>query len=632
MTSFNGPWSEDLDAFKKSVQSMPDQYKTSFASASKDTLERLCDPDVLHVWETDSDIDHLLQLTSVIAKLCNLGTRKEKGANAKDGSMLIIAEEKSGRNNFARICQLVEYLTEANGKKHLEGTVAAFGTIVVVKGWNNGVRSEGRDAEQIVKRINTSIERVFKMGSFTSGKKKIVWHHGPVVHSLLHFINTTTFQIRNSFHAITITGFLDLTTSIKPSPQGKANKPTDIATLESYAKKLDVPVVFLDPASQLITFTYLATYMYYFAYYINAFLPSSLSRTHLHKAQDELVTFTFQLLGASKARYGDKIVAIVKDKLDPRTAKTWARKCVDPASYTKEKCRAAGKEHAIHHAVQLADGPFALLNPGRGLSAFARLSVGPAATDSKTYHIAAPVTLSFPSSRLRPSSPTHTYILLPASSQSLEKVTNRIQGLMMAVLERVRQEKGNPDLGVRQKDMWLAVTRSCGYAIGNAGGKMPGDVEAKVKFVKEKLGKGTWGYAVGASGKGEGCVKGEEGLSEAARANRRAEEVWGRGGNQFGQVQPQQQIGMGGMGGMGQQMGLPMGFGQQPMMGGGQQGLAAPPNSPGMGQAMPIVGDQQMGGFARPQHQGHGQAFASQNQGHGGGGARYPQSFGGNWM
>jgi hypothetical protein len=41
MTAFNGPWSKDLDPFKKSVQSMPEQYKSSFASASKTALEKV---------------------------------------------------------------------------------------------------------------------------------------------------------------------------------------------------------------------------------------------------------------------------------------------------------------------------------------------------------------------------------------------------------------------------------------------------------------------------------------------------------------------------------------------------------------------------------------------------------------
>ncbi|KAF2826425.1 hypothetical protein CC86DRAFT_247437, partial [Ophiobolus disseminans] len=407
MTSFNGPWSQDLDAFKKSVQSMPEQYKSSFASASKDTLEKVCDPDVLHVWESDSDIDNLLQLTSVIAKLCNLGTRKEKGANADDGSMVIIAEEKGGRNNFSRICELVEHLTGADGKKHLEGTVVAFGTIVVVKGWNNSIRSDtgAREAEVAVKRITTSIERVFKMGSFPTGKKKLVWHHGAVIHFLLHFINTTASSIRSAFHAITVTASLDLTTAIKPSSAGRINTLPDLSTLETYAKKLDVPVVFLDPASQLITFTYLATYMYYYAYYINTFLPSSLARPHLHKAQDALVLFAFRLLGASKSKYTDAVVSLVKERLGSK-AKKWARTCVDARNYEKAECRKAGKDEAIHHAVQLADGPFALFKyTSEGLCAFARLAVGPASAGSMDFHVAAPVSISFASSRMRPSSP-----------------------------------------------------------------------------------------------------------------------------------------------------------------------------------------------------------------------------------
>ncbi|KAF2033478.1 hypothetical protein EK21DRAFT_58728, partial [Setomelanomma holmii] len=406
MTSFGGPWSIDLEAFKKSVQSMPDQYKSSFTSASKETLEKLCDPDLLHVWEADSDIDNLLQLASVIVKLCNLGYRKDKGANANDGSMLIIAEETSYRNDFARICQLVEHLTCASGKKHLEGTVAAFGSIVVVKGWNNSIRSEsaGKEAEQVVKRINIAIERVFKIRTFPSGKKKIVWHHGPVLHFLLHWINTTTSTSRNALYGISITGSLDLIDSVKPSSQGRANTLPDLTTLESYAKKLDIPVVFLDPSNQMITYNHLATYMYYYAYYINTFLPTTLSRPHLYKGQDALVTFAFQILGASHGKYGDSVVKLVKEHLNPK-AKKWARNCVDARSFDKSKCRAAGKESEIHRAVQMADGPFARFHQDCSLTAFARLAVGPASSSSAESYVAAPVSIDFKALRLRPSNP-----------------------------------------------------------------------------------------------------------------------------------------------------------------------------------------------------------------------------------
>ncbi|KAH7073529.1 hypothetical protein BKA63DRAFT_514286 [Paraphoma chrysanthemicola] len=633
--TFGGPWSTDLEEFKKSVQSMPNQYKSSFASASKETLEKVCDADVLHIWETDSDIDNLIQLASVIVKLCSLGKREDEGSNAKDGSMIIIAEEKSNRNNFARVCQLVEHLTCASGKTHLERTVAAFGSIVVVKGWNNSVRSEnvGKEAEQVVKRINIAIERVFKIGNF-AGRKKVVWHHGPVIHFLLHWINHTTSTLRSTLQAISVNGSLDLTDSVKPSAQGRSNTLSDLSTLESYAKKLDIPVVFLDPSSQLINYHHLATYMYYHAYYMNTFLPTSLSRPHLHKAQDDLVTFAFQILGASRSKYGDSMVKLVKDRLDPGKAKKWARNCVDPRSYEKAKCRAAGREPAIHRAVQTADGPFTRFNHNSDITAFARLAVGPAAACTISQHTAAPVSIDYKSSRLRPAHPATFHILIPSASQDLEKVTNSIQGLMMAVLSLIIQEKGAPTIGSDEVAMWKEVVKACTWALDNAKGKMPKSVEEKVKYVTEKLTSGCWGQSVGmssnsASGKGKGVV---DGMSEAAKANQDAVKAYGLGGNMYGQV-PQTYAGI--QGGMG--IGMP-GPGQQQQYA-TAQGLTAPPNSPGMGppQAMYPLQNQAYGQGMPPQAYGgiFGDGHA-QSQGVGGsGGARYPpqpQSMGGPWI
>jgi hypothetical protein len=494
MTSFNGPWSSDLDAFKKSVQSMPDQYKSPFAAASKSTLEKVCDPNVLHIWESDSDIDSLLQLTSVIAKLCDLGIRKHKGANESDGSMLIIVEESRNWNNFGRICQLVEYLIGTEGKKHLEGTVAVFSKIVVVRGWDNSVLMGQQEAlEKTVKRVNTAVERVLKMG----GLKKIVWHHGAVLHFLLEWINATTPPLRSALSAITITGSLNFSESIAPSVSGRVNKLPDLERLEQYAKKLDIPVVFLDAPSQLLNFEYLGTYIYYYGYYINTCLPSSVLRSHLHKAQDELITFAFRLRAASEGRYGSDAVKMVQKHLDASKARHWARICVSKESYKKSKCRAAGKDEAIHHAVQLADSPFALLAHDARVPAFARLAVGPASASAQDHYTAAPVNIGFAKSQIRPSSPATFHIIIPQSSQDLEKVTNRVQGLMMAVLERVRQEKGNPVLGDAERGMWSAVAKACEWAIeGCDDSKMPKGVAKKVGFVKGKLKEGTWGFAL----------------------------------------------------------------------------------------------------------------------------------------
>ncbi|KAF1944429.1 hypothetical protein EJ02DRAFT_501532 [Clathrospora elynae] len=625
MTSFNGPWSKDLHSFKKSVQSMPEQYKSSFASASKATLEKICDPNVLHVWESDSDIDNLLQLTSVIAKLCDLGVRKVKGANENDGSMIIITEENKSRNNFSRICQLVEYLTGADGKKHLEGMVVVFSKIVVVRGWDNSVDSGQKEAlEKTVKRINVAIERVFKMGNFDGHKRKIVWHHDAVIHFLLEWINMTTSNLRSALSAITVTGSLNLTDGVVPSLAGRANKLPDLERLEAYAKKLSIPVVFLDSPSQLITFEYLGTYMFFYAYYIHTFLPSSLSRPHLHKAQDELVTFAFRLRAASENRYGNDAVKMVQKHLDASKAKHWARMCVDKNSYEKSKCRAAGKDEEIHHAVQLADSPFVPLSHGAGVPAFARLAVGPASASAQEHYTAAPVAISFAQGQLRPTSPATLHILIPTPShQDLEKVTNRVQGLMMAVLERVRQEKGDPVLGGAEKETWKAVKKACEWAIEGAEGKMPKELEKKIKFVKGKLGEGTWGFSLRVVEKG-GNEKEDNGKVAATLEPNR---TYG-----FGQG-TQQTVGALGYGGPQQQM----------MTGYGQQQAAGMP-SPGQGAAYtPGISVPQGQTYVYGQGRGQGQSQSpgyapqqmngayAQGQSGGGGGGGYPQSMGGTW-
>lgn len=567
MAPFSGPWSRDLASLKKSISSIPSDYKSSFTSASNETLEVFCDTEALHVWETDSDIDSLLQLTSVLAKLCDLGVRDSKDeVKGMKGGMVIIAQDNRSRNNFTRLCELVEYLTGEGGNKRLEGTVCAYAnaSIVVVRGWSyHSSSTTDHNTERVVKRVGTTLEHVLSAAK----TRKIVWHHGAVVGPLLSFINTTTSSLRNAILGISITDSLQLVSSVKPSPAGRSNTLPDLERLQSYAKKLSIPVLFLDSGTQSIASPYLATYMYFFAYYIYTFLPTSLTRTHLHAAQDELVTFAFRLRGASEKRYGDDVVQMLKKHLNPRS-KTWARKCIEPRSYEKKRCEAAGREKEVHHAVQIADAPFALFNSisevNNDVPAFARLAVGPAtpATAAKEVFIAAPVEISFSNSRLRPSHGSNFYILLPKQDVTDETITNRIQGLMMGVLERVRQEHGNPTFGSSEKLMWKDVVKACSWALGGCEGKMPAKVGEKVKFVQEKLTKGTWGYVVGAPNDGaESAAKTASDGNGAASANAAAHAAFAGTGvkNAYAQGYGQMQMGAGEFVGHGQQgmMNLP---------------------------------------------------------------------------
>jgi hypothetical protein len=500
MASFNGPWTSDLSAFKKSVESMPDNHKASFQTMSSSVLEKLCDPDALHVWETDSDIDNLLQLTSVIAKLCDLGVRDVK--NVGTASMVIITEVKDGRDNFARVCGLVRHLVGVEGKKHLDGNVRAFGGFIVVKGWDNARRADG-DVGEVVRRINISLEKALK----ASKGKEIVWHHGPVVHFLLYWINNTTPTLRSSLSALSVTGSLNLTSRVGPSPAGRSNTLLDLERLEQYARRLSIPIAFLDAPTQSITFDYLAIYMYFFAYYINTFLPPSLSRPHLHKALDNLTTFAFRLYAASHSLSASATVRLVKKHLDPTTARPWARTCIQPTTYTKQACLQARSEPSIHNAVQLADCPFAPFTRGPP-RAFARLAIGPASPIPSTREafVAAPVHIAFATARMRACAPSRLHVVLPAAAphEHEEKATHRIQGLMMGVLERVRQEKGNPVLGAAERAAWTGAAKAWSGALEGAREGLSERVRRMLGFVREKVAKGTWGYALGGGGGGGG--------------------------------------------------------------------------------------------------------------------------------
>jgi hypothetical protein len=536
-----GPWCKTLDDLQTSIKSMPPKYKSSFDDLSAQTLAAVCDTAHLHVWETDSDIDNLLQLTLCIVKIrTTAGTASADGVKRKNAGpgMVIITEVKPDRDNFARVCGLVEHVTGVEGRRHLENTVCAFGGIVVVRGVDNRhvplpakdgstkyADSVGKEMDLAVKRINVAIERVFRLDMFRSSfNRKIVWHHGPVIHFLIHWINSTTSMLRSSLTGITIQSALSFGSGneIQPTLLGRLNTLPALAKLEEYTNTLGIPAIFLDNTAQLITFEYLATYMYFFGYYINTFLPRSLSLPHLYRAQDRLILFAFRLWGACQSTYGSDVVVFVQKNLQPQTARAWASLCIDPRNYTKEACQSAAADTEIHHAVQLADSPFETFlstsTSGIGVPAFSRLMVGPAQSNPSQYSVAAPIEISYSGSHtaqfrakapspLRllvptPNLPTSTHLPDPAGKADQqaksETITARIQGTMMGVLERVRQDKGMPVIHDSERNMWKEVVKAVAVALEGTKGRLPKGVDEKVAFVRAKLAQGTWGYALGA--------------------------------------------------------------------------------------------------------------------------------------
>ncbi|PSN60210.1 hypothetical protein BS50DRAFT_604785 [Corynespora cassiicola Philippines] len=539
--SFNGPWTRSLDELRTSVKNMPDKYRASFDNLSKDTIKTICDPDSLHIWETDSDIDNVLQLTQVIAKIRNppSPSPSTSASDKKTLGTIILASSHPTRNNFARCCDLVKHLTGNNGKKHLEGTVYAFDTIVVVRGVDPASPPTGDAAKVVVDRINTCINRIFKMCRYSDAQRKLVWHHGPAFAFMLDWINSTTPDLRACLSALSLTGALDLVSgpAAKPSPEGRRNSLKDLARLEEYAAKLAVPVVWLDPKHQGIVFEHLATYMYFYAYYLPTFLPAPVLETHLHAAMDALVTFAARLRGAATSTYGAALVRDVQAHLDARVARPWAASCIDARSYDKASCRDAAKDASIHAAVHLADSPFQPFS--QAIPAFARLAVGPAAGGGMAC-VAAPAVFDFSAGTVRASSAGVHRVLVSrgAGPEDVDKVTARVQGMMMGVLERVRTGRAEPKISEEFKESWKEVVCVVEWGMEGCKGRMPKGVEGKVGFVGEKVRAGTWGFVVGAKER-------ERKDGAAATMNTGMQNWLGQWGQGHGHGQGQQQGGQG---------------------------------------------------------------------------------------
>ncbi|KAF2263660.1 hypothetical protein CC78DRAFT_267912 [Lojkania enalia] len=517
-TTFHGPWSKDLEAFKQSITNMPSQYKEPFDAIARESSTTICDMAALHVWESDSDIDALLHLTHVIVKIRSISTyipqETGKGKLIPLG-MVIIAELKQGRDNFRRLCEQVKHLTNSEGTRHLHGTVYAFGSIAVVKGVNNALTPDvnGRynaatrsEMDAAVKRINVTIDRIFKESAsgIGPGNNKLIWHHGPVIHFLLHWINNTTSTLRSYIGSITVTSALDFTQGFQPSILGTQNKMKDLERLETYCKRLAISAVFLDPKSQFVVHDCIATYIYYFSWYIHTLVPQSLLREHFHTAQDALVTFAFRLRGASERKYTDDVVRMVKKHLDKYTAKPWAKFCISPSNYTKQHCRNAATDLQIHNAVQLAADPFAFLAGDERIAggastmfpALARLFVGPCAGALANEYVSAPFGIDAQTFLIRASSDSPFRVYIPAPEQTVDLVTERVRGTFMAVIQCLRMQLGDPILRTEERMMWQEVKKACGWAIDGCEFGLPGGVIEKVRFVEGKFVGGMWEWLV----------------------------------------------------------------------------------------------------------------------------------------
>ncbi|PVI03892.1 hypothetical protein DM02DRAFT_695002, partial [Periconia macrospinosa] len=388
MTGFTSPDCKNMIDFQKAMASMPSSFKQQFDAISQETLDRVTDASegVVTVWEVNDDLDGLFQIMEVLKKKKN----KTKKSKRKGPGMVIISREVTGRDAYSRIVESMKYWMNEQGDAHIDGAATAFGSIVVVRGVNyhSSTPVDSATLKQATTRIDIVLGKVLKMtakshhsSSSSSSRPKLTWHHGPILSLLLHWINHTSSTHRAALTAITLAAPLTFTSGAKPSPNALANSPQDFSLLAKYASKLSIPVLFLDPTTELVHYPFPSTYMYYLGFYITLFLPREVTTPHYYKALDKLVTFAFKLRAGCDGEHGNAVVKKVKAHLDGTRAKRWAKTCIDPASYNvAASASAAIAEREVFGACTLADCPWDLLSEysdASPLQYFTRLPISP---------------------------------------------------------------------------------------------------------------------------------------------------------------------------------------------------------------------------------------------------------------
>jgi hypothetical protein len=487
------------------VKTTPPAYKPTLAKLADESAKVICNHRYLHVWEVGSDLDDLLHLTYLMTKVqtrsAYIPRQNAKGKSIPDCTVLVVQDDP-GRNNFKRVCELMAYLTRERGEPHCDGKVLVYSSVGVVKGVDpfRGTLSDGtyvadalKDAQAAVSRISQTIENVGVAGR----KSQIVWHHGPVLHFFNFFISTTNQRIRDSFMAITINSTLHLgTKGLYPSENGRKNKLTDFQRLTHIIEKLDIHCTFLDPASQLLEVPFPNAYIYWWGYYYQIFLPSSLYLPHIALALDFLVMNCFRLFGASEKLSETEIVNVVKEHLDYDIAKPFAKDCVNFANYTMSLCKTAGSMANLDAMYCLTDAPF-LPFSGGSVHAFSRLSIGPCAEANQPY-LAVPIEIDFRTLKVRISSTSPYRLWVPTEGESAATIATRTRDNFMPVIEFIMQKNAGKSTVVRKnvanavRAAWEEVRAACVWALDRCKNDIPWMMRARAMQTIDLFEKGVF--------------------------------------------------------------------------------------------------------------------------------------------
>ncbi|KAF2811804.1 uncharacterized protein BDZ99DRAFT_569765 [Mytilinidion resinicola] len=527
MASFKSPALASFASLTAALSKIPSQNRDALQELSGEASALITASDALHVYEIGGEPDDLVLLTVQIEWLKKHPREDHRGTKVPAGAIFLA----SNRNrSFGRVVEQLEHLTSESPQRHLAGHVALFGPFAVVRTADSTAQTPNLSALQTAtKNITTTLSQLSKL----THTAKYVWHHGPYLRSLTHFIANTTPAIRNALLALTVCAAITSLDAHAP------NTPADWRTLETYARRLRLPIILISPDTIPLQYTYLNHLLKNFGELVPALFPASVYTENVNHHLDLAHVLVYRVAAAAAHRHSRAVASKVAAALPAHHAGVWPKACIRPEAYPPERCRMKRALAAMKPLAWYTDMGMMPLGSAQGsTAALARVLLGPGRpTDDAT--LCVPVEIAARGGRAFRISSAGTFCVYTLNrigdggkgggvpealyhALVTKAVLGGVEGFVKEFYERGKNEWGYQREGLGQVPdgvavMWGEVYQGLiqqlrGLAQGEAGQEWAEEERRDVQSVVKALGTGSFTTAVVGvlrkrerRGKGNGC-------------------------------------------------------------------------------------------------------------------------------
>lgn len=370
------PWFDNLHGLSKFANNA--FKKSSYTKASDKVLSIFSSLDALHVLhiKPEGSPDQLLRLHMFLHATIS----QQRGA-------LIIVDCKTAQNEgFSQAYWAVQRHIAAPQTGIFKGSGYVWSNLVLVRGVTDGASSSNA-----MSRVQTSLEKLVKQ----TGARNVVWHECSSI-SLLTSLTKDVKHWQFSFgkaplKSVTISNGLSMDKGTVRIGTGLPDANTTKTFLTSMAS-LKISVVLVDAymmgikahlqlsdlvkGSERMSTRYQdrSTFLPGFNELFPCLLPHAAYENIMKANMDDLAVQSYRLAAKHNITFDNNVVELIKKQLRGSRSTWWAKRVVEQAEYSQERCQRSVETHLLNIAVnvdaplsfRLGSLPATMLDVGRG--------------------------------------------------------------------------------------------------------------------------------------------------------------------------------------------------------------------------------------------------------------------------